>query len=107
MPYEQRNNSGSIFKNDRKERDNHPDRTGTAMIDGVEYWISGWIKSGNKGQFLSLAFKRKDQQPRGRSISEHAQAKVRKPDPISTGRHPNGYDGRDLNDDIPFAPEFR
>ena len=58
MAYEQRDNSGSIFVNDRKEKDTHPDRTGTAMIDGVMYYVSGWIKQGSKVQFLSLAFKR-------------------------------------------------
>jgi hypothetical protein len=108
MAYEQRDNSGTIFKNDRKEKETHPDRTGTAMIDGVEYYISGWLKSGARGQFLSLSFKRKQQdhvnQSTEQSISNRAQASIRKPDPISTGRHPNGYSGRDLDDDseIPF-----
>ncbi len=60
MAYEQRDNSGTIFVNDRKETDKHPDRTGTAMIDGVMYYVSGWIKEGQKGKFMSLAFKRKD-----------------------------------------------
>jgi hypothetical protein len=40
MAYEQKDNSGSIFKNDRKESANHPDAKGSCMIDGVEYWIS-------------------------------------------------------------------
>jgi hypothetical protein len=61
MAYEQKDNSGSIFVNDRKEKDNHPDRTGTALIDGTEYWVSGWLKKTKDGKpFLSLAFKAKD-----------------------------------------------
>lgn len=60
MAYEQRDNSGTLFKNSRKESDKHPDRTGTALIDGVEYWVSGWVKEGAKGPFMSLAFKRRD-----------------------------------------------
>lgn len=62
MAYEQRDNSGSVFVNDRKEKDTHPDRQGSAMIDGVEYWISGWLKTSAKGPFLSLAFKKKEKQ---------------------------------------------
>jgi hypothetical protein len=57
MAYEQRDNSGSLFNNDRKESEKHPDRTGKAMIGGVMYWVSGWIKEGTKGKFMSLAFK--------------------------------------------------
>jgi hypothetical protein len=40
--------------------------TGTALIDGVEYWVSAWTKEGAKGRWQSLAFKRKDAAaPRG------------------------------------------
>lgn len=60
--YEQKDNSGALFPNDRKEADNHPDRTGSAMIGGVEYWVNGWLKEGSKGKFLSLSFRPKDQQ---------------------------------------------
>lgn len=90
MAYEQRDNSGSIFVNDRKEKDTHPDRTGTAMIDGVMYYVSGWIKQSAKGQFLSLAFKRKEEQT-ARVMGEQSisqRAAPRREDPISTGRLP-------------------
>lgn len=73
MAYEQRDNSGAIFINDRKESDRHPDRTGTAMVDGVMYYVSGWVKQGTKGQFLSLSFKPKEEKPR--HTTPHAQSK--------------------------------
>ena len=60
MAYTPKDNSGSLFINDRKEQDKHPDRTGTALIGGVEYRVSGWIKDGAKGKWLSLAFTPKD-----------------------------------------------
>lgn len=61
MAYEARDMSGSVFVNDRKERDNQPDRTGSCMIDGVEYWVNGWMKKDKNGKpWMSLAFKRKD-----------------------------------------------
>lgn len=63
MAYEQRDNSGSLFKNDRKEKDNHPDYKGQAMVGGVEMWMSAWIKeSANGTKFMSFSFQPKDQQ---------------------------------------------
>lgn len=55
-------NSGILFKNDDKQEANHPDYKGSAEIGGVEHWISGWKKTGTKGQFLSLSFKPKEAQ---------------------------------------------
>lgn len=48
-------NRGVLFKNDRKETDNHPDYTGRIDIDGTEYFLSAWIKEGKKGKFMSLS----------------------------------------------------
>lgn len=58
---DQRENSGILFKNDRKDKPSHPDYTGNATVDGVDYWLSAWIKDGRKGKFMSLAFKPKEQ----------------------------------------------
>ena len=61
-PYALKDNSGSIFKNDKKEQDSHPDGKGSALIDGVEYWVSSWNNVGKNGtQYRSLSFQRKDQ----------------------------------------------
>jgi hypothetical protein len=54
-------NSGAMFVNDRKDKETHPDRQGSATVDGVEYWVSGWIKDGKNGKWMSLAFKRKEE----------------------------------------------
>ena len=62
------NLSGVLFKNDRKEKETHPDYQGSCEIDNHDYWISAWIKVGKEGskkpgeKFMSLAFKLKDQQ---------------------------------------------
>ena len=54
---EERNNSGTLGKNERKTQDNHPGYTGKCLIDGKPYWISGWVKDAGRGKFFSLAFK--------------------------------------------------
>jgi hypothetical protein len=55
-------NSGIVSKNKRKEKDTHPDITGSINVEGREYWLSGWQKQGQSGTFYSLSVKPKDQQ---------------------------------------------
>ncbi|NHZ94628.1 hypothetical protein [Massilia sp. CCM 8734] len=63
MAYEQRDNSGSLFKNERKVKgDNKPNMTGKAMIDGVMYFFDAWTKESSKGRYQSVSFKRMDTQ---------------------------------------------
>jgi len=59
-----RDNSGSISANKRKEQPNHPDIKGKATINGVDYWVSGWLKENDSGKWYSLSFQpREAQQP--------------------------------------------
>ena len=63
MAYEVRPNTGSLFKNDRKESDSHPDYKGSGIIEGVDYWLDSWINTSGAGvKYMSLKFKPKDAQ---------------------------------------------
>lgn len=61
--YEQRDNSGSLFKNDQREKETHANARGSCVIDGVHYFIDAWTKDTNGKKWQSLSFKRKDKQP--------------------------------------------
>ena len=65
MAYEQRDMNGSLFKNQNQRPDkNDANATGTAMIDGVEYWVNAWTKRKADGTvWQSLSFKPKAPKP--------------------------------------------
>lgn len=87
MAYEQKDNSGSLFKNDRKEADTHADYRGTIKVAGVDYWIDAWINESSNGtKYMGLKVKPKDQQGGGGSVPAQ----------------PAAFD-TDLDDDVPFA----
>jgi hypothetical protein len=46
-------NSVVIFKNNKKEKDTHPEYRGTVNVEGKEYEISLWVKDGKAGKFFS------------------------------------------------------
>ena len=58
-------NRGAIFKNDDKKQDNHPDYKGSLNVNGVDLWVSGWIKTSEKTgkKFMSLSVKPKGAAP--------------------------------------------
>ena len=79
-------NRGAIFKNEDKQQDNHPDYKGSLNVNGVDLWVSGWIKTSEKTgkKFLSLSVKPKDAAP----VKQASKPKS------------SGFD--DMNDDVPF-----
>lgn len=40
--------TGSLFINDRKATENHPDYKGSITINGQKYWLSGWLRTNDK-----------------------------------------------------------
>lgn len=46
-------NTFVLFVNDKGDNPKRPDRTGTLNVGGVEYKMSGWIRQGKNGPFLS------------------------------------------------------
>jgi hypothetical protein len=84
MAYEQKDMSGSVFKNKKMDRDTSPNLTGSCKIDGKEYWVNAWTKTDKNGdKWLSLGFKEK--QPRPEALND-----------VPMAAH------NALNDDIPF-----
>jgi uncharacterized protein (DUF736 family) len=71
-------NSGALFRNDKKsERDR--DYRGDITVNGVDYWISAWLKTSKKGtKFMSLSVTKKET--------------VEKPAPVTD----------DFDEDLPF-----
>jgi uncharacterized protein (DUF736 family) len=72
MAYEQRDLSGSLFRNDKKSSDKHPDYKGAVIVRGEEFWLAAWIKTGQNGKkFMSLALTAKSDQRQGTSARRH------------------------------------
>jgi len=55
-------NRGALFNDAANKRDdNGRDYSGTINIEGIDYWLAGWIKISKKGQkYLALAAKMKE-----------------------------------------------
>lgn len=62
-PYKHKQNRGSMFDNDRKTTEKHPDFTGSIDIEGVVYWISGWtgMTNDNRKRKISLSVQRQEE----------------------------------------------
>ena len=78
---ERKDMSGALFKNHPKKSETHPDYTGSAIIEGVDYFMDAWIneiKNGDKAgqKYVSVKFK-----PKG-------QAQGNAPRPQGNGRPP-------------------
>ena len=73
-------NRGSIWKNERKETDRHPDFTGTLNVAGTEYWVSAWKR-------------KEDAAPKAPALTFSVNPK----DPVQPAQESSTFD-----DDIPF-----
>lgn len=93
MAFEQRDNTGSLFKNEGdKKKERGPDYSGTCMVGGVEYYFDGWIKAAETGRkWMSFSFK-----PKGQAPQKPAKAPAKPQGGFS-----------DMDSDIPFADPMK
>jgi hypothetical protein len=57
------NNRGAIWRNDRKEKDTHPDFKGELNVNGVSYWVSAWERKPDaKSTAPALSFSVKEKE---------------------------------------------
>jgi len=63
MAFTHKENSGSLFKNNRKEQDTHADYSGSLNVEGKMFWLNAWLnKAENGAPYLSIRVKLKQQQ---------------------------------------------
>ena len=85
---EQKNNTGAIFKNDKKTAENQPDYRGKMTVDETQWEISLWVRESAAGlKYFSAAIKEPYVKP-----TEAA--------PVSTTQKIS--DATTADDDLPF-----
>lgn len=98
MAFELKPGQGSLFKNDRKQKDTHPDLNGSININGVEHWLSAWTKRNDDGSFKLLSISVGDPKQKQSGGGQARGADPRSgPMPSDSGAHTS-----DLDDEIPF-----
>ena len=99
MAYEMREGSGSLFANDQKGNPKAPAYKGEVLINGVVCELAGWVKSGARGDFISIMCKTKEAkqgQPNKTSLPVLQQA------PKSPAKDYGGGGFADMEEDLPF-----
>lgn len=91
-------NRGVLFRNRKKQAgDNRPDYTGRINVDGVDAFISGWIKESRAGdKFLSIAAQTEDQRKGGAGRRGNGQRPARPAAPAEPAQE------QPADEDIPF-----
>ena len=102
MAYEQRDNSGTLFPNDKGGVESRPDFKGDIKVGGVLWEISGWWKNGKRGEFISVSVSEK----RRKDVSGEVPATQTRVKPENAPRtqqaRPQAPIDDDFDDDIPF-----
>jgi len=113
---ETKNNSGVLFKNDKRTTDKHPNMKGRACIDGVMYWVSAWTNEpqGGGDRYQSLSFEPMENQPQrqeqaarsgNHQMAGGAGANFRVPPRRENPPPADPFGGPGVPEsDIPFAP---
>ena len=97
-------NRGSIWKNERKTKDTHPDFTGSINVEGREYFFDAWKRkdgAGPKAPALTFKVKPKDAQPEGHP-DRFQKPNGGREEIVNGLRQPRGSNYPNMDDDVPF-----
>ena len=85
MTFQHKPNTGSLFKNDKRETETDRHAQGTALVGGVEYWVSAWTNTKDGGEkWQNLKFSQKDENKAANPAKQEAEPQ------------------EDFDDEIPF-----
>jgi len=102
MAYEKRPGDLAVFKNDRKEKETHPDYTITGLtLDGRPMKGALWLKEGRDGKKFMAGKIEVDEYAENKSRGGGS-ADVREGSTQSVAGRDRDRQHYDLNDDIPF-----
>lgn len=99
-------NRGVLFKNDRKDHESQPAYRGSINVDGVEFWLSAWIKDGQKGKFMSLSVTPKEPAKAPAPAPQRTHGQMRQ-EARGSARPQSATGFDDMPDDIPFSNPYR
>lgn len=103
MAYEAKPGQFSLFPNDRKANANQPDYKGDGKdLEANDVWVSAWLKSGSKGDFLSCSMQRKDSQGTAPPSSTPTTKPAAKPAPATKPAPKAAPNFSDMDEDPPF-----
>jgi uncharacterized protein (DUF736 family) len=98
---ETKDNTGVLFKNEKREGRQDPDYRGSALVDGKEYWLSAWINTAKKDNSKYMAIKLKAKEEARAPVQNEFEKRYPPTEaaPKTTQAPPPESD---FNDDIPF-----
>lgn len=78
-------NRGALFKNDKKEKETHPDYRGPMNFNGQDGYLAAWMRESRDGKkYMSLKWQPKDDAPKAQQEPQQ------------------GGGGFELDDEVPF-----
>lgn len=94
--------SFTISVNEKGENANRPDYRGQITVSGVKYWLSGWLKSGKNGDFISGKAQIAEEKPKSGAAKAETRGFPRPAQAKEAATQANPQPKRNDDEDVPF-----
>tara|TARA_Y100001973_G_C4991000_1_gene228922 strand:- start:255 stop:530 length:276 start_codon:yes stop_codon:yes gene_type:complete len=79
--FERKDLTATLFENDYKEQEKHPDWKGEALINNEKFFISGWDRSTSQSKpYISISFQTEEEAKKYRKNKDEVQKQTNKSD---------------------------